>query len=279
MHFWKVNGAGNDFIILSALTLDLTEERFSSLAKHLCHRRRSIGADGLMVVLPPEGKADFRMLFFNADGTKGEMCGNGARCICRFGYEMGLSGEKQTIETTAGIITGKRLSEREYRIRLNDVTLTELNHRAEVDGIRYDCAYVELGNPGLPHAVLPYANLEQAGEDELRELGAALCHHSAFPKGANINFYDITGEDDVFLRTYERGVEDFTLACGTGAASVAAVLTLKGLLSGEGVHVRSAGGVLTVDMDRVGSRIDNLYLTGTTNFVAEGEITDEDLPL
>ena len=279
MHFWKVNGAGNDFIILSALTLNLTEERFSALAKHLCHRRCSIGADGLMVVLPPEGKADFRMLFFNADGTKGEMCGNGARCICRFGYELGLSGEKQTIETTAGIVTGKRLSKRDYRIRLNDVTLTELNHRAEVDGIRYDCAYVELGNPGLPHAVLPYASLEQASEEELRELGAALCHHPAFPKGANINFYDITGEDEVFIRTYERGVEDFTLACGTGAASVAAVLTLKGLLSGEDVHIRSVGGTLTVDMDRVGSHIDNLYLTGPTNFVAEGEITDEDLPL
>ena len=279
MHFWKVNGAGNDFIILSALTSDLTEERLSALAKHLCHRRRSIGADGLIAVLPPEGKADFRMLFFNADGTIGEMCGNGVRCICRFGYELGLSGEKQTIETTAGLITGKRLSEREYRIRLNSVTLTELNRRVEVDGIRYDCAYVELGDPGLPHAVLPYANLENAREDELRELGQALCHHTAFPKGANVNFYDIVGEDEVFIRTYERGVEDFTLACGTGAASVAAVLTLKGLLSGEGVRIRSAGGVLTVDMDRVGSRIDNLYLTGSTNFVAEGEITDEDLPL
>ena len=279
MRFCKMNGAGNDFIILNNMEEHLPHDILPEVARTLCHRHLSIGADGLMVVEKPEQGGDYRMLFYNSDGSAGEMCGNGARCICRFGYEMGLSGEKQAIETTAGIITGKRLNEREYRIRLNDVTLTELNHRAEVDGIRYDCAYVELGNPGLPHAVLPYANLEQAGEDELRELGQALCHHPTFPKGANINFYDITGEDEVFIRTYERGVEDFTLACGTGAASVAAVLTLKGLLSGEDVHVRSAGGTLTVDMDRVGSHIENLYLTGPTNFVAEGEITDEDLPL
>ena len=279
MHFWKVNGAGNDFIILSALTRDLTDAQCSALAKHLCHRRFSIGADGLMVVTKPSGNGDFRMIFYNADGSQGEMCGNGARCICRFGYELGLSGEQQTVETASGTVIGNRLSQREYRIRLNDPSCVELRHSVDVDGIRYDCAYVELGQPGLPHAVLHYAGLEQASEEELRELGRAICHHSSFFKGANVNFYDLSGEDEICLRTFERGVEDLTLACGTGAASTVLILTLKGLVSGEDVKVHSLGGTLTVDMDRVGSHIDNLYLTGPTNFVAEGEITDEDLPL
>ncbi len=277
MQFWKVNGAGNDFIILSALQDPIAEETLPALAKKLCHRRLSIGADGLMVVTKPSGSADYRMLFYNADGSLGEMCGNGARCICRFGYETGLAGETQTVETTAGIVTGQRLSEREYRIRLNDPSRIELHYGVEVDGVRYDCSYVELGNPGLPHAVLPYAGLRQADEDELRELGRKLRYHPAFPKGANVNFYELTGEDTLYERTFERGVEDFTMACGTGTGSVVTVLTLKGLVSGNGVKVDMAGGTLTVDMERQGREIRSLYLTGPTNFVAHGEITDEDL--
>lgn len=277
MHFWKVNGAGNDFIILSALRDDIDESTLPTLAKTLCHRRLSLGADGLMVVTKATGQADYRMRFFNSDGSVGEMCGNGARCICRFGYETGLAGERQTVETTAGIVTGERLSRREYRIRLNDPTRMELHVPVEVDGVSYDCAYVELGDPGLPHAVLPYAGLRQADENELRELGRKLRHHPAFPKGANVNFYELTGEDRLYERTFERGVEDFTLACGTGTGSVAAVLTLKGLVSGRGVRADMAGGTLTVDAERQGSRITALLLTGPTNFVAEGEITDEEL--
>ena len=130
---------------------------------------------------------------------------------------------------------------------------------------------------GSPHLVRFVENLDLNFCGVGRELRYG--EKTAATGGANINFVKIEGEGRVAIRTYERGVEDFTLACGTGAASTAAVLTLKGLLSGEDVHVRSAGGVLTVDMDRVGSHIDNLYLTGPTNFVAEGEITDEDLPL
>ena len=267
MHFWKVNGAGNDFIILSALTLDLTEERFSALAKHLCHRRRSIGADGLMVVLPPEGKADFRMLFFNADGTKGEMCGNGARCICRFGYELGLSGEKQTIETTAGIITGKRLSEREYRIRLNDVTLTDLNHRVEVDGIRYDCAYVELGTPGVPHSVTEYRGDLWGDSEKLWQRMHDMRYHPAFPKGANVNFYQWIGEAEVRVLTFERGVEDYTLACGTGTGSIACTLWMQGKLPGGYLTAHNRGGTLAVTIEGNAGAVTSIELEGPTEVV------------
>lgn len=279
MQFWKMNGAGNDFLILNNLEEKLPHTALPQIARTLCERRLSIGADGLMVVDTPTQGGDFRMLFFNADGSMGEMCGNGARCICRYGYETGLSGETQTVETTAGIVTGQRISQRQYKIRLNDVTALRMNESLEVDGVHYTCSYVELGNPGLPHAVVPYANLRQADEHELRELGRKLRWHNAFPKGANVNFYEITGEDSVYERTFERGVEDFTYACGTGTGSVAAVLTLQGKVSGSNVRVDMTGGQLIVDAHREGSGITDLFLTGPTNIVAKGEITDEDLCL
>ncbi|MPN15428.1 Diaminopimelate epimerase [bioreactor metagenome] len=252
-------------------------EALPHIAKVLCERHLSIGADGLMVVDAPTQGGDYKMLFYNADGSVGEMCGNGARCICRYGYETGLAGETQTVETMAGIVTGKRIDKRRYRIRLNDPSTVQLEHPIEVNGVRYSCAYVELGNPGLPHAVVPYRGLRDAEESELRELGRAMRHHPSFPKGANVNFYELTGEDAVYERTFERGVEDFTYACGTGTGSVAAVLTLQGKVSGFGVRVDMTGGQLIVDVEREGSGIRSLYLTGPTNIVCKGEITDEEL--
>ena len=279
MKFWKMNGAGNDFLVLNNLEEHLPVERLPEIARTLCERRLSIGADGLMVVDAPREGGDYRMLFYNSDGSIGEMCGNGARCICRYGYENGLAGETQTVETTAGIVTGKRIDRRLYRVRLNDPTTIKLDAAVEVDGVRYACSYVELGNPGLPHAVVPYHNLKNADENELRELGRAIRWHSSFPKGANVNFYEMAGEDHIFERTFERGVEDFTYACGTGTGSLVAVLTLQGKVSGHGVRVDMTGGQLLIDAEREGSHITALYLTGPTNVVCKGEVTDEDLRL
>ena len=278
MRFWKMNGAGNDFVILNNLEEHLPLEQLPQIARTLCERHMSIGADGLMVVDAPSQGGDYRMLFYNSDGSVGEMCGNGARCICRYGYENGLAGETQTVETTAGIVTGRRIDQRLYRIRLNDPTTVRLDSPVEADGVTYVCSYVELGNPGIPHAVVPYAGLRQADENELRELGRAIRWNKVFPKGANVNFYEITGEDLIFERTFERGVEDFTYACGTGTGSVVAVLTLLGQVSGQGVQVSMAGGVLTIDVARTGDRITGLWLTGPTNLVAKGEVFDEELP-
>ena len=174
-------------------------------------------------------------------------------------------------------MTGRRIDRRLYRIRLNDPTTMDLSRPVEVDGVTYECAYVELGNPGLPHAVVPYPGLRQAEENQLRELGRKLRWHSAFPKGANVNFYELTGENSVYERTFERGVEDFTYACGTGTGSVAAVLTLQGKVSGRDIRVDMTGGRLIIDVERQGQRITDLYLTGPTNIVCKGEVTDEDL--
>lgn len=277
MRFWKMNGAGNDFLVLNNLEEKLPEETFPALARTLCERRLSIGADGLMVVEEARSEGDYRMLFYNSDGSVGEMCGNGARCICRYGYENGLAGEVQRVETTAGLVTGWRIDRRQYRVRLNDPGEVRLSYPVELDGTVWPCAYVELGNPGLPHAVVPYSGLREANADELRELGRKLRWHPAFPKGANVNFYELTGPDQLYERTFERGVEDFTYACGTGTGSVVTVLTLLGKVGGKGVRAEMTGGILTVDAEREGDRIVNLYLTGPTNIVCKGEVTDEEL--
>lgn len=279
MEFCKMNGAGNDFIIINNMDGKISADKWPEIAKLLCERHMSIGADGFMVVEKPDGNADYKMLFFNSDGSLGEMCGNGARCISRYGYEFGLAGEVQTIETTAGIVTGKRIDKRNYRIRLNDPTTVKLNYPIEVDGKTYECSYVELGNPGLPHAVVPIQNLKDYPERELFDLGRKMRYHKAFPKGANVNFYEMIGEDLVYERTYERGVEDFTYACGTGTGSLVTVLTLQGKVSGTGVHVLMTGGELVIDIDRDGDKVQNLYLTGPTNMVAKGIVTDEALQL
>ena len=277
MKFWKMNGAGNDFIILNNLEEHLPASSLPQIARTLCHRHLSIGADGLMVVDAPTQGGDYKMRFFNSDGSVGEMCGNGARCICRYGYETGLAGTTQTVETTAGIVTGLRMDRRQYRVRLNDPTVIDLDRPVEVEGVRYPCSYVELGNPGLPHAVVPYHDLKNADANELRELGRKIRWNQAFPKGANVNFYDITGEDQIYERTFERGVEDFTYACGTGTGSVVTVLTLQGKVSGRGTTVNMAGGQLLIDVERQGSLVTDLYLTGPTNIVCKGEVTDEEL--
>lgn len=277
MKFWKMNGAGNDFIIINNMDRSIAEDRWPYIARTLCQRHMSIGADGMMVVTESTGDADYRMMFFNSDGSMGEMCGNGARCIARYGYENGLAGEVQKIETTAGIIYGQRIDKRMYRVRLNNPSVIIPHMKIDVDGREYECAYVELGDPGLPHVAVPVINLREYDEAELFRLGRKIRNHPEFTKGANVNFYEITGPDRIYERTYERGVEDFTYACGTGTGSVVTILTLRGAVSGKKVRVEVAGGELIIDAEREGKKIKNLYLTGPTNIVAKGEVTDEEL--
>ena len=258
MQFWKMNGAGNDFIVVDDRANAIPDEKWPEIIRTLCERHMSIGADGFMVVKNPTYGGDYKMLFFNSDGSLGEMCGNGARCICRFGYENGLAGEVQKVETTAGLVTGWRIDRQHYRVRLNDPCHMRLEDKAEVDGVTYDCAYVELGDPGIPHAAVPIENLKDYDTQALFQLGRKLRYYKDFPKGANVNFYEIIGPDHVYERTYERGVEDFTYACGTGTGSVVTVLTLLGKVSGRNVRVRMDGGELAVDAEAHDGRIENL---------------------
>lgn len=270
--FWKMNGAGNDFIIINNIEEKLPLDIFPKLAATVCERHLSIGADGLMVVEKAQCGGDYKMLFYNSDGSVGEMCGNGARCICRYGYENGLAGDTQKVETMSGTVVGYRLSDREYRIRLNPPTRLELDYDAEAEGVTYDCSYVELGSPGLPHGVFEMNGLGRIPGSELKALGRKLRFSRTFPKGANINFYELQPDGTVLIRTYERGVEDLTYACGTGTGSVALVLKRKGLVGEGSVNAKVHGGWLSVDVQG-----DELWLTGPTNIVCKGEITDEEL--
>ncbi len=277
MKFWKMNGAGNDFLVLNNLEEHLPVERLPEIARTLCERRLSIGADGLMVVDAPRSGGDYRMLFYNSDGSVGEMCGNGARCICRYGYENGLAGETQTVETTAGIVTGQRIDRRLYRIRLNDPTTIQLDAAVEVDGVRYACSYVELGDPGLPHAVVPYHNLKNADEHELRNWAGPSDITAPFPREP-MSISTRSPARTTSLSGLLNGVWRILPTPAAPAPALVTVLTLQGKVSGHGVRVDMTGGQLIIDAQRDHSRIASLYLTGPTNIVCKGEVTDEDLP-
>ena len=278
MRYTKMHGAGNDFVIIDNRDGAVPEDNKSTFAAHVCTRRLSVGADGVMFVECSREGGDFRMHFFNADGSEGEMCGNGARCIARYGYEHGLAGETQRVETTAGLVIGQRVSTREYRVRLNNPSVFQPRRSVIADGVVYDCGYVELGNPGLPHAVVPVESLSAFTEEALRATGRALRSCANFPKGANVTFCETLQFNCFRAVTFERGVEDFTLACGTGCGSMAAVMTLRGAADGKNVEIRMPGGVLHVDLTVDGEFVKDIYLTGPTDIVSEGELLDEDLP-
>ncbi len=275
MRFFKMHGAGNDFVILEDMDAALPLARVPALTRTLCARHTGVGADGLMLVVPAEKGGDYGMLFYNSDGSLGEMCGNGARCICRYGYERGLAGDTQRVETTAGIVIGRRIAPSHYRIRLNDPSVLDLHRRVTACGREYDCTYLELGSPGLPHAVVLLDGWAQYGRDTLLPLARALRASRAFPKGANVSFVHASGTGSVSAVTYERGVEDFTLACGTGCGAIAAALILRGLVPGPEVTVSMPGGELSVRLTAEHGAVSDIFLTGPALFICEGTISEE----
>lgn len=280
MRFTKMQGAGNDFIIINNMEEHIPEDKLSTLAARICSRKMSVGADGLMVVTAPKTDGDYGMLFFNADGSAAEMCGNGARCIARYGHDRGLAeGVQQKIETVSGTVIGTRVSERMYTVRLNSPTMVKLDERIDIEGRKYEVSYVELGMPGMPHAVVLMPELDDINKDDLRELGRRLRWHSGFSKGANVTFCKLTDTDSLKAITFERGIEDFTLACGTGCGSTVTAMTLKGIVSGKNVKVSMPGGDLFVTLKIENGAVSDVFLTGPTNTVAEGVILDEDLCL
>ena len=248
MKCFYMSGAGNDFMVIDSR--DQARD-YAALAARLCPRRE---ADGFMAVENSE-IADFRLRFYNSDGGEAEMCGNGSRCICKFAYDNGIAGEEMTVETMSGIVRGRRISENRYRVALNLPTCVDLARSG-------DCAYVELGTPGLPHAVQEMPGLAAMNPEALRDLARRLRYDPKFPKGANVNFYDVTAPGKIRILTYERGVEDYTLACGTGSAACAVVLSQKGMLPEGKLEVVSRGGTLEVGVAYTGDKITALTLEG-----------------
>ena len=259
MNVTYMNGAGNDFMVIDAR--DNEDRDFSALAKELC---AITGADGFMAVGVSQC-ADFRLHFYNADGTRGEMCGNGARCICRYAYDNGIAGETMTVQTDAGLVPGQRVDESCFRVKLNNPSILDLSRKGSI-------AYAELGDPGVPHAVAEYTGDLWGDKERLRNQMEALRYDPAFPKGANVNFYQVLGENEVRVLTFERGVEDFTLACGTGTGSVACVMALGGQLTGATLTAHNPGGTLRITLERSGDTVTGITLEGPTQVVRQYEV-------
>ena len=265
IHFWKMNGAGNDFVVVDnrEQTLDLSGDQIA----RLCNRQRGIGADGFLAVEPAQNGADYRMRYYNADGGEAEMCGNGARCFARFVNKLNNNSlEKVSFETIAGVIRADFDGDL-VRINLSKPFDQQMGAELQVAG---QSMTVHSINTGVPHAVVVVDNLESVA---IREVGAAIRFHEHFaPAGTNVNFLQVNADGDISIRTYERGVEDETLACGTGMVACAIVHSeLSGAAAPVKVSVRG-GDRLEVNFDKVGDGdFENVTLFGPADFTFEGD--------
>ena len=286
LKFTKMNGAGNDFVMLDNRDNSLALKK-ECIAK-ICDRHRGVGADGLLVVEPAQDGADFRMRYYNSDGGEAEMCGNGARCFARFAQRIaGKSGEL-SFETMAGVIRAKMFGEN-VRVQMSEPHSLALNQSLSAGTAKI---VVHSLNTGVPHAVVfvgesakpsehrsafTHPLLHSLREDldavDVRSLGNALRFHPHFaPKGTNVNFVAQTGPDSIAIRTYERGVEDETLACGTGMVACALIFgELAGVGSPVKVTVRG-GDTLEVAWEKDDASWKNVTLTGPADFTFDGEI-------
>ncbi len=271
LHFFKMNGAGNDFIIVDNRDLSLSQELDTDTIAALCDRHRGIGADGLLAVEPAQKGADFRFRYYNADGGEAEMCGNGARCFGRFTAHLGeIVLKKVTFETIAGTLTAEMIGD-DVRIAMSEPKDLQLNTAATIPG--HDAA-LHFVNTGVPHVVTFLKNAEALDEFDVFTHGAAIRHHAAFaPAGTNANFAAVLAPDHISIRTYERGVEDETLACGTGMVAAALI---HHLLTGAPSPVKvdvEGGDTLEIGFEKSGEQgFKNVTLTGPADFVFEGEI-------
>jgi diaminopimelate epimerase len=259
-----MNGAGNDFVMLD--NLDRRLDLVSGQIAHLCDRHRGVGADGVLIVEAPANGADFRMRYYNADGGEAEMCGNGARCFAR--YASRLTGKTGAIsfETPAGVIRAE-CEGANVRLAMSEPRDLTLDREIPLPG---GAVIAHSVNTGVPHAVVFVQDLENTN---VRALGSALRHHADFaPRGTNANFAQIIDSQTLAIRTYERGVEDETLACGTGVVAAALILHEKhGAPSPISVRVRG-GDTLAVSFVREAGRYRDASLTGPADFVFEGQI-------
>lgn len=266
LSFTKMNGAGNDFVMLDNRdgTISLTGVHIALL----CDRHRGVGADGVLVVESARAGADFRMRYYNADGGEAEMCGNGARCFARFARKIsGHSAPKISFETEAGEISAESLDD---SIRL-EMSAPHSGRPIETLALNGQSREVGFLNTGVPHAVCFVGDLEAL---DLRAEGSALRHHEAFaPQGTNANFVRVLGPSHIAIRTYERGVENETLACGTGVCA-AALLHHEQTGDPSPILVRVRGGdTLTVGFEKNGDGFQKVTLTGPADFVFDGKIS------
>ncbi|MBL9168912.1 MAG: diaminopimelate epimerase [Verrucomicrobiales bacterium] len=265
LEFTKMNGAGNDFILIDNRSgkIRLTSEQ----VVRLCHRQRGVGADGVMLLVPSRtGKADWAWDFYNSDGSVAEMCGNGARCFARYIQRVVGPCERTTFETGAGIITATFQGER-VTVNLTAPRDEALNQLVPSSSGKLTVHSV---NTGVPHAVVYVPDADKA---MVQQLGAELRYHEHFkPKGTNVNFAQVLAPGAIRVRTYERGVEGETLACGTGVTAAALVSSrIHGFSSPVSVQVQG-GDQLEVSFREEAGRFVDVNLCGPADFAFAGRI-------
>jgi diaminopimelate epimerase len=266
--FMKMSGSGNDFILIDHRRPLLDRNRMKKFAQKVCRRRISVGADGL-IFIERSKKADFKWQFFNADGSEAEMCGNGGRCAARFAYLKGIADSSLTFETLAGILSAQVHGKR-VKLEMTKPFALKLDEKISIKGKGLTISRI---NTGVPHAVLFLENLEGV---DVRGMGEAIRNHPHYaPRGTNANFVVVKNRSRLWVRTYERGVEDETLACGTGAVAAALVAALKGLVKSP-VSIRTRGGeVLIVHFEIEGENVKKVFFEGDVHIIYEAEMWEE----
>ncbi|MRX68083.1 diaminopimelate epimerase [Flavobacterium resistens] len=256
IEFYKYQGTGNDFVMIDNRSNFFPKEDIQ-LIERLCDRRFGIGADGL-ILLENDSETDFRMVYYNSDGNESSMCGNGGRCLVAFANQLGVINDKATFIATDGL----------HHASVGNDAIVSLQ-MIDVDEVQKHDSHTFL-NTGSPHHVQIVENLK---EYNVKENGAAIRYGELYgEKGSNINFVKKIDDDTFSLRTYERGVEDETLACGTGATAVAIAMNAIGQTDKTSINLNVEGGKLVVSFDKLGEHFSNVFLTGPAKFVFKGTI-------
>jgi diaminopimelate epimerase len=267
--FIKMNGCGNDFILIDGRSAQVPVD-LVAFTRSVCRRKLSVGADGL-ILIEPSDRYDFQWQFYNSDGSRAEMCGNGARCAARFAYEAGSAGKKMIFKTDAGPIEAEMRGE-QVKLKMTPPLDCRIDFAIDLSGEKRVLSSI---NTGVPHVVLEQTGLSDA---EIVSLGRAIRNHEAFaPAGTNVNFVFPAEGGRLQVRTYERGVEDETLACGTGCVASALITAARrGWSSPIPVTTRS-GGILTIHFQQAGRQFQEVYLEGDARIVYRGDLQPDAL--
>lgn len=262
--FTKAVATGNDFVIVNAIS-SVPHSQYAKLARELCDRKRGIGADGLLIV-EKSRRADFKMRIFNPDGSEAEMCGNGSRCIALYAATEGIVSGEMVIDTLAGVLKAS-VKNGVVKVKLTEPKNIQWNMCLMIDKCPYKLNFV---NTGVPHVIHFVNDIEKV---DVKNLGAHIRHHGDFsPDGTNADFVEITGKDKIKIRTYERGVEDETLACGTGAVASAVISAEVEKMSSPVTVSTRSGEELKVYFKIVAGDFKEVYLEGKAKLVYEGVI-------
>jgi diaminopimelate epimerase len=272
IEFYKMSGAGNDFILVDNREGVFVFPDEESAIRKLCRRGLSVGADGLILIEKPDREGiDFTWRFFNADGSDASMCGNGARCAARLSFMLGISGRAVSFRTGAGIVRGRVLESGRVTVGMTDPHDASLDRELRVGGAAIAYDYIDTG---VPHVVI---TVDDADRVDLKDLGPKVRYHEALaPEGANVNVIDLSEKGIVRIRTYERGVEAETMACGTGAVAAAVTSFLKGSVKPPVTLIPTSGIALVVGF-REGETIRDVTLEGDARVIYRGILNPEAL--